>query len=210
MSRRRAKIRIYQGDDLAELQRLRIAVRDAVEAEQQTDATLADTSAEDARLAYNEFREIAHERADEVTLEALPRRHWRTLRLAHPPREVETTTQVEVTELVEEVTEAEDGTKTTTTRHEKRMKPVTETTPHEDDEDFGVNTETLPEELLGFVDPHKSAVRTIAEAPDGFDIDDLSEPDFDRLFLAALVLNRQYVDPKALSVFAPTPENDET
>lgn len=120
LTRRKATITLYHGDDLDELQRLRVAVADAIEAEDNSTASLADTSAEDARVAYNEFRNgPARERAVDVVLQALRWDVWDALEAEHPARKVEQT-------------EGEE----------------TRQVPHPEDRDFDVNTKTLPQALV--------------------------------------------------------------
>lgn len=175
-TRRKATITIYDGDDLAELQRLRVAVQDAIEAEDGTTPSNADSAAEDARLAYNEFLNgPAAERATKIVLQALRWDKWDEMEAAHPVRMVD--------EEVPIVPPSEPG--------ETVVIPPPRKVPHRDDVDFDVDTKTLPQVLVP---------ASVVE-PAGFDPSDLSKPDYLRLFFAALALNRQGADPKEISPF---------
>lgn len=174
-TRRKATITIYDGDDLAELQRLRVAVQDAIEAEDGTTPSNADSAAEDARLAYNEFLNgPAAERATKIVLQALRWDVWDEMEAAHPPRMVDE--EVPLPNLAEA---------------DEKSAPTTRKVPHRDDVDFDVDTKTLPQVLVP---------ASVVE-PAGFDPSDLSKPDYLRLFFAALALNRQGADPKEISPF---------
>lgn len=181
-TRRKAVITLYDGDDLAELQRLRVAVADAIEAEDSSTPSLTETSAEDARVAYNEFRNgPAKERATEVVLQALRWDVWDEMEAEHPPRQVESEPPVAPTE-------GDDAEPATPAK-----------VPHPDDRDFDVNTKTLPKVLIP---------ASVVE-PEDFDPSELSKPDYMRLFFAALALNRQAADPKEISPFESARESDD-
>lgn len=197
-TRRKATIKLYDGDDLAQLQRLRVALNDAIEAEEHTTASLADTSAEDARIAFNEFLHgEADERATSVVLQALRWDVWDEMEAAHPARTVEEPIEDE---------DGEDGAEETTELPgvgdvpvaPRKREPRTRTVPHPEDRDFDINTRTLPPVLVP---------ASIVEAPSDFDAGELSKPDYWRLFFAALALNRQGADPKEIAPFAIDPEN---
>lgn len=186
ITRRTATVVIYQGDDLAQLAELRRAADDAQrlydDAQKSATRRIGDAvDPQPAKDAYDAYIDEAAERAVEVQLQAIGRRHWRDLVEKHPPRETD---------------EVVDGA----------ARKVT----HDDDEPFGVNTRTFPEELLAF---SVDGVRTIA-APE-FNtpserqawLDDISEGDFDRLWATAYYLNTSMgVDPKG-SRFSAAPQS---
>lgn len=81
-----------------------------------------------------------------------------------------------------------------------------EETPHEDDDQFGVNVEEFPLALLSFVDAEDPEIRTVAE-PDfkgpravlEFFEDQVSDGDVEKIWQAAYALNRaSSSDPKDL------------
>lgn len=166
---RTAKVVLYQGDDMATLAELKRA------ADQAGGGTRMDDGA-DEKAAYEAFVDEAAERAVEVVLEAIGRRRWRDLVLAHPPRMVES--------------EPDDDGKTKMVEHDE-------------DVYFSVNTETFPRALLLYADGDKA---TIAAPPfaneterEGFVDDDLADGDFERAWMAAFHLNTNPPqDPKAL------------
>lgn len=200
---RTATVLIYHGDDLERLAELRREAEVAERiAQQAIDAAElrgsgnlrggdADPVAEarkafnatvpPKRDAYDAFVAEASGRALEVTLQMIGKRRFKELVLAHPPRMVTKEEPVEGGE------------------------PKTVEAVHEDDAMFGVNTETLPTALLAYVDPRDTAVRTItapefhgAAQVEEFLDDELSEGDFDKLWVAAFLLNRTAgADPKA-------------
>ena len=200
---RTTTVLIYHGDDLARLSELRrdadvaerIAKEAVNEAERAGSANLRggdadpvaearkafDAAVKPKRDAYDAFVAEASGRALEVVLQMIGKRRFKELVLAHPPRMVSKQEAVEGGE------------------------PKTVEVVHEDDALFGVNTETLPTALLTYVDPEDTAVRTIT-APEfsgtreclAFVDDELSEGDFDKLWVAAFLLNRTPgADPKA-------------
>lgn len=189
VSRRRETVYLYQGDDLDRLTALAQAVADARAAEAAAGSSrlLSDTGARDAVEAFNAFREEARDRAVKVVLEALGRVFWRDLVRAHPPREKTVT---------------DDEGKPITVLH--------------DEDGAGINFDTFPEALLTFADPERPDVQTIvspefssAEDRERW-VDDLSDPDFYRLYGKAWTLNRSAADPKALPVYDAIPESDAT
>lgn len=196
---------IYQGDDLSTLSELRTAATIA-ERKAQVDLNLAqararldaprragDPTPEDPQVAYDEavkpsqdaydaFVDEAAERATVVTLQAIGRKGFRALMLEHPPRTTETVD--------------EDGTK------QEKV--------HEDDAQWGVNTETFPDALLAYEEDDD---RTLLEPE--FEsgkqrqkwLDRLAEGDFEKLWATAYQLNRAVgADPKA-SRFSPAPQS---
>lgn len=105
---RTARVVIYQGDDLTQLAELDKAATDAEvtlrkaeraknqpgperlmhEADDVADAILAASDAYDAAKAErDEFAAAAENRGVVVVMHHLPRKEWRRLRNAHPPRE---------------------------------------------------------------------------------------------------------------------------
>jgi hypothetical protein len=92
--------------------------------------------------------------------------------------------------------------------HPQRMvkDPEGKDVPHDDDYDFGVNTETFSLALLAYVDSEDTDIRTIVapefkgtKAVQTFLDDELTEGDFTRIWTAAYWLNRMpSADPKAL------------
>lgn len=194
---RAAEVVIYQGDDLAHLAELRQAAETAQRivdrhrtAVEDGNARFGDApSAEAEKAAYDEFVAEAAERALTVEVRAIGRRRFRDLLEEHPPRKVK-------------VKRTEDG----------REREVEED--HPDDASYGVNLVTFSEALLTYVD---DGVRTITapefgsrKAVQAFLDDDLSEGDFDTLFMTAYFLNRgSSGDPKG-TVYNSTPKSNAT
>jgi hypothetical protein len=179
--RRRETVYLYQGDDLDHLTELGRKVAEAQASEAAVPAgsrLLSDTGAQDAKEAFNAFRDEAQERATKVVVEALGRVAWRDLTREHPPREQTIT---------------DDEGKPTTVLH--------------DDDGSGVNFDTFPDALVpaSIVEPEFASDDERA----GF-VDDLSDPDFYRLYGTAWMLNRSPADPKALPVYDVIPESDAT
>jgi hypothetical protein len=158
---RTASFVLYQGDDMARLAELKRAADQAAGGSRMDDG--ADEAAE-----YEAFLDEAAERAVEVAVQAIGRRRWRDLVMAHPSRMVES--------------EPDDEGKT-------RM------VEHDDDVQWGVNTETFPRALLTYVDPEKPETRTLVnpslsgEELGEFVDDDLSEGDFEKAWITAFGLN---------------------
>jgi hypothetical protein len=174
---RTAKVFIYQGDDLARLAELRQAAevaRRTVRRAEENGAPLRvgdeAPSAGVEEAAYDAFVEEAAPRAVEVKVRHIGRRRFRDLCLEHPPRKVDVSRT------------GEDGT----------VQTVQET--HPDDALYDVNVATFGEALLRFVDDD---VRTIvapefptSAARQAFLDDELSDGDFDTLWITAYHLNR--------------------
>lgn len=188
---------IYQGDDAAKLANLRraltvagergaLAVEAAVRGargQNLRDGDLdpvveardqAEADIEVAQAAFDAFLPEAAERALEVEVRTLGSRQFRELVAAHPPRKVM-----------------------------RKVGDDEQEVDHEDDVQFGVNTETFPRALLTFVDSEDTSVRTIT-APEftgsrdlaSFVDDELTEGNMDRLWLKVFALNRsQGADP---------------
>ena|SRR5690349_16821229 len=186
---------IYQGDDLAILAELRQA---ASVAERKADIELSvaqararadaprrggdaipedpqvayDAAVKPSQDAYDAFVDEAAERAVVWTVQAIGRKAFRALMLAHPPRTVET---------------VEDGVKV-----EK---------PHEDDAAWGVNVETFPDALLTYAEGDdrtllEPAFDSTADRQKW--LDRLAEGDFEKIWATAYQLNRAVgADPKA-------------
>lgn len=126
------------------------------------------TPARDAAAEYDALHAEAKDRARWIELEALPRKAWRALLMEHPAR------------MVEQTVKADDGTESTTE------------VVHDEDANVGFNVETIAEPLV------KASIKagqfpSIADR-DAF-LDDLSDPNFTRLFGAAVLLNRQDITP---------------
>lgn len=123
----------------------------------------------DAAAALDAFVEEAKSRARVVRVVALPRRRWRALKDAHPVRMVKSTSR------------DDDGN------------DVETEVPHEIDQVRGFNAETMADALV----PECVAGFSSRAAADEF-LDDLSEPDFDTLYAAALKVNiGGFAPPKA-------------
>lgn len=197
---------IFADDDLERLddarRAVRVAERNAAEAATSPlrigDAPVAvesDPNVKEARAAYDKVLDEAAERADGWVLETIGFGEFRELLKQHPPRMI--------TEPDEDGSDRE--------------------VVHPDDENFRVNAETFPKELLLYVDPEDPEIRTIAELNvDGEDIATdmvkvkrrvkrLSEGQFKALWTTAFVLNTQdVVDPKLNRFSAITRRSDET
>ena len=76
---------LFQGDDLARIDELLEAVNSAISAK--GPRRLGDSPAQDAAKAHDDFVTEASERAEKITLHALPRRKWREMQVKHAPRE---------------------------------------------------------------------------------------------------------------------------
>lgn len=128
---------------------------------------VADEAAKAAAEAHDTFVNEAAERAAKVKVRALPRKQWRALKLAHPMRVIAT-----------------PETKTDATGTEVLV--YTEQ-PHDDDQAYGFNTETMPDALVPPALDELGQFATPA-ARDAF-IDGLSEPDFKRIYDWAVYLS---------------------
>lgn len=187
---RTATVVIYQGDDLERLAELRRVAENAArihaEAVRSPNARAGDdtlTPKLEAEAAYDAFVEVAAERAESLALRNLGGRQWRDLIAEHPPRRVVRTIDGQEQDLL-----------------------------HEDDADFNVNTSTLPDVLLRYVNPNRAEMRTITspEFPTAQDLqnylDDISGGDYDRLFVTAFHLNASPgYDPKASTYSSTSP-----
>lgn len=198
---------IFADDDLERLddarRAVRVAERNAAEAATSPlrigDAPVAvesDPNVKEARAAYDKVLDEAAERADGWVLETIGFGEFRELLKQHPPRMI---TEPD-----------EDG-------NDREVV-------HPDDENFRVNAETFPKELLLFSDNDEDPpIRTIAELNvDGVNIAGepakvlkrvkrLSEGQFKALWTTAFVLNTQdVVDPKLNRFSAITRRSDET
>lgn len=186
---------LYQGDDMARLEELRVdatAARLRHEEAQRGPRRMGDDTAaavEETRAAFDAFVDEAAERAEEVTVQALSRVAFRDLRLAHQPRPKSKVVEGEETEGLEDV-----------------------------DALFGVNVETFPDALLKYVDREDETDRTIVspEFPTPAALKkwldrELTEGQFDSLWQTAWRLNKQGAsDPKALRFSPPTQTPSET
>ncbi|GAB3988881.1 hypothetical protein [Nocardioides marmoraquaticus] len=140
----------------------------------------------DAEKAKDDLIDQAAARAVAVRGKSIGRRRFRTLRQAHPPRWI--------------TDPAPDPTS-----DEPTGKIV-----HPEDARRGVNMDTFPVALLGYVDPDDPEIRTITEprksAHDlvGWLDDELSEGEVNRLFNEAWDVNAGGpADPKLLRSFVP-------
>lgn len=164
---------IYQGDDLERLGELRMAAEtaDRIARQAKGSARVGDeVSAQPAKDAYDDFVREAAERATVVTLTIIGNRRFRELRKEHPARETVVDGAVVV---------------------------------HEDDAEFDVNTETFPDALLTYRDQGRQTIVDpefpTRQAVQDFLDDDISEGDYERLWVAAYWLNKALgSDPKAL------------
>lgn len=194
---------IYADDDqerLNELHRAVLVAERNAKANALQNLRIGDDAEGDAELKrveaeYDAFLDEAAERAEAWVLQSIGYRAFRDLLKAHPPRMV--------------TKEAEDGTTTDEVDLE--------------DEDWGVNTETFPEELLFYLDPDNSDNRTVLELEvDGRDISTdvaavrkrvnrLSEGQFKALWVNAFTLNKAGVsDPKFNRYLPATVSSSET
>lgn len=82
---RTTTVPLLQGDDYDRLSQLLFEAQNAVK---RTVSRLGDADdLADAQEAYNAAAAEAEERARKIELKALPRKEWRALRIAHPPRD---------------------------------------------------------------------------------------------------------------------------
>lgn len=205
---RSATFVLYQGDDLDRLAEKRRKVAIAERAAEQDSATAragdTDAAVDTARREFDAFVDEAAERALTVELHSIGRIAFRDLVAQHPPRKVQRKVRLE-----RALGESEEPPAETSEEVE-----------HEDDAGYGVNTETFPEALLCYFDDSEDdePVQTIAQptfksaaARARFVNRELSEGDFERLWLGAFMLNRSpSADPKALSYGTASPSSDET
>lgn len=194
MKRATETVSLFQGDDLARLEelrvdaegaRLRVAELKARGGGRRVNTDLMEAKAEQAaaEAAFDAAVDEAGERADEVEILALGRGAFRELRLEHAAR---TTTKVV------------DGEENDIVVDEDRL--------------FRVNTETFPDALLTYVDPEDPEERTILkpEFPTAAALKrwlnkELTEGQYDTLWQTAFALNsRGAIDPKAVRYGSPT------
>lgn len=178
---RRATKPLYQGDDMARLAELALALdvakrraAGASGAERLGDDVTAGVNA--AQAAYDGFLDEAAERAVNVSVQHIGRRRFAALVEAHPPREIDSEPDVE---------------------------GKTKKVEHPEDAGYGVNTATFPRALLTFrdgdymtlVEPEFNTQRDVEDFID----DELAEGEYDEFWIAAYMLNRgPSADPKAL------------
>lgn len=163
-------VHLFQGDDYAREIELRAAVESAAVGAGPKRLNDSDAVTEAAN-AYDDFMDGARERATVVTIKVLSRRDWRAVKSQHPPRRGEPV-----------VFTYPDGS--------QRSEPQ----PHELDEHFGVNVETVSDDLvpLAVVD---GPFISISEK-DTF-LAGLSDPDFEKIAMRALRQNTNVgPDPK--------------
>ncbi|WP_181312463.1 hypothetical protein [Nocardioides campestrisoli] len=135
-------------------------------ADADTSVEAAERDLREAAEEHDQFVTEAAERAVKIRVQALTRKQWRSLVAAHPPRTV----------MKSETREDGEGNEV--------QVPVE--TIHEDDEDLGFNTESMPDALV-----------PASIAPGQFDtpadrdafIDALSDPDFSRIYSVAVALS---------------------
>lgn len=167
LSRRTERVPLFEPADQARLAELAQEAARAIEAS--GPQRVGDgTPAREAAEQYDALHAEALERARWIELEALPRKAWRALLMEHPAR------------MIERTTKDADGTETSTE------------TAHEDDAAVGFNVESIAEPLVQA--SIKAGQFDSLGDRDAF-LDDLSEPNFARLFGAAVLLNRQDITP---------------
>jgi hypothetical protein len=148
-----------------------------------------------AQAAYDAFVDEAAERAEGWHLHSIGFEEYRNLVKAHPARKV--------------TEQLPDGT-------------VEEKT-HPEDDEFGINTESFPKELLLFADPEDDDLRTVVELKVGREniaknpeklrrrVKRLSAGQFYALWTNAMVLNQIGVSDPKFDRFSPTtPRSSET
>lgn len=184
---RTAVVTIYPGDYLdriRHLERLAEAAQDAADADL---PRIASEVPEYLKLAqeHDELVREAEEKATHIRVQHLPRKVWKALVAAHPPR----------TEDTEGVTEAQvaadvrDGVNVDSFREALVYGGTVTIAGREVDYASIIEPEDITSEAL----------------------DKLSDIDFDRIYLTAFALNRvPAADPKASLVSRLTPKNDET
>ena len=192
----RKTVLLYADGDFEQLAELRtrvgIAERNAIKAEGvprrlgDEDDTSAEVEA--ARAAYDEFVDIAAERAEEWIVESIGHEDWRDLLIAHPMRKV----------------------------NENGPDGPTEVD-HPVDNEWGFNVETFGKALLLWADPEDETHRTIQKAGDvalvglARRIKRLSAGQFETLWATAYALNTGGVtDPKSGRYSLGAAKSDET
>lgn len=220
-------IPIYQGDDLQRIielrqqatiaeihaqERLNEAERFAKsEAPRAGDDGMAvarsefEAAIKPARDAYDEFVQESATRACMVEVHEIGSRRFRDLRLKHEARMVEV-----YPDPLDVDVDVDDDAPAAPAQPEMRV--------HEDDDLFGVNTETFPRALLTYIDEEHPEKRTIVEPEfstvqdvEAFLDDEIGEGDLEKMWLTAWHLNRRVsADPKA-SLYSPErPTSSET
>ncbi len=184
---RTAVVTIYQDDYL---DRIRHLEQRAEAARESVDAQLPRIQSEVPeymRLAeeHDALVKEAEESAVDVRVQALPRKVWKALAAAHPPRVF-----------------AEDGTVTKADTESDAAAGV----------NIDAFRDALVYGGKITVDGTATSYQSIVEPTLGSkDIDEFSDIDFDRIYFAAYKLNRiPDSDPKASLVSRLTPKNDET
>lgn len=170
--RKSPPILIYKGDDLAELGELHkaavVAERKYQQAQQGGTSRMGDDESPEAAWgAYDARAAEAAERAEVVVVQALGRKQWRALLNEHPPRRVI-----------------------------RKIEGVDSEVVHDDDDGYGVNTETFSEALLTYTEGSGDDLEQTVIEPEFSSkearikwLDGLAGGDFDRLFLAAYQIN---------------------
>lgn len=187
-----ASVDIYQGDDLQRLaelhQKAQLAKRRYLQAKATNSLTIGDDDegAAAAEAEYDAFLDEATERAVTFELRHIGTVRWGKLKAKHPARKV---------------ARIVDGTETESI--------------HDDDLEYGINSETLPLALLTYVDPDDTDVRTITApvykktADLEEELAEISDGDMTRLWTAAFYLNTSVgADPKAAR-FSAAPQSSE-
>lgn len=185
IQRRTDVVTIYPGDYLARIRHLERQAEASQAAEAGGGITL-DEAPDYLEIAreHDELVKEADERATHIKLQALPRRQWKALCKKHPVRTVE---KDDVTEKVAR-----------------------------EDAAVGVNEETFKEALVFGdtveIDGQMVPVRSIVEpALSTEELEELSDADFERVYLTAFALNRVTGgSPKASLVSRMTQKTDET
>lgn len=159
--RRTETVALFLNEDLARIAELAEVASSAINSAGPRAMSEGDPVTDAAR-EYDEFVTEATDRARKVTLQALQRKQWRSLRAAHPVR----------METVKE--KGEDGADVVSER------------PNTEDEALGFDVDAMADSLV-----------PASIAPNQFDtpadrdqfLEDLSDPDFSRLYSAAVRLN---------------------
>lgn len=181
VARRRETVHLYQGEDLDRLTALAQTAADARAAEASTPAKSRLMSDTGAQEAVEAFNAFRNEARGRATAVV-----------------IEALGRVAWRDLVRahpprEQTVTDDEGKPTTVLH--------------DEDGAGINFDTFPDALVpaSIVEPEFGSDEDRAAF-----VDNLSDPDFYRLYGVAWTLNRSAADPKALPVYDAIPENDAT
>lgn len=178
-------VTIYPGDYLSRIRHLERRAKAAQDAADAGSLTLDEAPDYlDIARQHDELVEEANAASTEIVVQALPRRQWKALCAKYPPRTVE-----------------KDGVTEDVAKADIRV---------------GVNEEAFKEALVFGetleINGVEVEVKSIV-APDltAEDIENLSDADFDRVYLNAFACNRSMAaDPKASLVSRMTPKTDET